>query len=168
MSVNQESESSGHLGEKKTENRRGFHQDIIRFCRSCDVCQRTVKRGSVKNLPLGSMSLISMPFKRVVVDIVGPIAPPSDARDRYILTLVDYSIRYPEAVPRRLLLRPYLMLYSTCTVEWEFLKKYPPIRELSSCLSACRKYLDYSVLRVLQVCLVNLFATVWLRDAMEP
>ena len=106
MSVNHESAFSGHLGAKKTEVRilpnffwSGLRQDVIRFCRSCDVCQRTVKRGSVKKVLLGSMPLIDTPFKRVVVDIVGPIAPPSEAGHRYILTLVDYATRYPEAVP---------------------------------------------------------------------
>ena len=106
MSVNHESAFSGHLGAKKTEVRilpnffwPGLRQDVIRFCRSCDVCQRTVKRGSVKKVPLGSMPLIDTPFKRVAVDIVGPIAPPSEAGHRYILTLVDYATRYPEAVP---------------------------------------------------------------------
>ena len=39
-----------------------------------------------------------MPLKRVAVDIVGPIAPPSEAGHRYILTLVNYSTRCPEAV----------------------------------------------------------------------
>ena len=48
-------------------------------CRSCDVCQRTVKRDSVKKVPQGSMPLIDTPFKRVAVDIVGPIALPSEA-----------------------------------------------------------------------------------------
>ena len=106
MSVNHESAFSGHLGAKKTEVRilpnffwPGLRQDAIRFCRSCDVCQRTVKRGSVRKVPLGSMPLIDTPFKRVAVDIVGPIAPPSEAGHRYILTLVDYATRYPEAVP---------------------------------------------------------------------
>ena len=93
-------------GAKKTEVRilpnffwPGLRQDVIRFCRSCDVCQRTVKRGNVKKVPLGSMPLIHTPFKRVAVDIVGPIAPLSEAEHRYILTLVDYATRYPEAVP---------------------------------------------------------------------
>ena len=106
MSVNHESAFSGHLGAKKTEVRilpnffwPGLRQDVIRFCRSCDVCQRTVKRGSVRKVPLGSMPLIDTPFKRVAVDIVGPIAPPSEAGHRYILTLIDYATRYPEAVP---------------------------------------------------------------------
>ena len=44
------------------------------------------------------MPLIDRPFKRVAVDIVGPIAPPSEAGHRYILTLVDYATRHTEAV----------------------------------------------------------------------
>ena len=86
MSVNHESAFSGHLGVKKTEVRilpnffwPGLRQDVIRFCRSCDVCQRTTKKSVVKKVPLESMPLINRPFKRIAVDIVGPIAPPSEA-----------------------------------------------------------------------------------------
>ena len=106
ISANQESAFSGHLGAKKTEVRilpnffwPGLRKDIIRFCRSCDVCQRTIKKGIVKKVPLGSMPLIDTPFKREAVDIIGPIACPSEAGHQYILTLVDYATRYPEAVP---------------------------------------------------------------------
>ena len=45
------------------------------------------------------MSLIDTPFKRVAVDNVKPISPPSKAGHWLILTLVDYATRYPEAVP---------------------------------------------------------------------
>ena len=48
---------------------------------------------------LGDMPLIDQSFKRVAIDLVGPIAPASDKGHRYILTLVDYATRYPEAVP---------------------------------------------------------------------
>ena len=44
------------------------------------------------------MSLIDTQFKRVAVDIVGPIEPRSDMKSRYILTMIDYATRYPEAV----------------------------------------------------------------------
>ena len=73
----------------------GHHQVLCFF----DVCQRTVKRGSVKKVPLESVPLIILPFKRVVVDIVGLIAPPTETGHQYILTLVDCVTRYPEAVP---------------------------------------------------------------------
>ena len=82
MSVYHKSAFSGHLRSKKTEVRilpnffwPGLRQDAIRFCRFCDVFQRTVKRGSVKKVPLGYMRLIDMLFKSVAVDIVEPIAP---------------------------------------------------------------------------------------------
>ena len=45
------------------------------------------------------MPLVDMPFKRVAVDLIDEIHPPSEAGHRYILTLVDYATRYPEAVP---------------------------------------------------------------------
>ena len=102
--MNHESVISGHLGAKKTEVRilpnfswPGLRQDVIRFCHSCDVCQRTVKKGNVKKAPLASMPLIDTPYISVVVDIIGPIAPPCEAGHRNILTLVDYATRYPEA-----------------------------------------------------------------------
>ena len=44
------------------------------------------------------MPLIDTPFKRVAVDIVGPIEPSSGRQSRYILTMIDYATRYPEAV----------------------------------------------------------------------
>ena len=72
--------------------------DVRRFCLSCDICQRTINKGCVPKVPLGKMPLIDTPFKRVAVDIVGPIHPPSADGHKYILTLVDYSTRYPEAV----------------------------------------------------------------------
>ena len=37
-------------------------------------------------------------FKRVAVDLVGPISPASEKGNRYILTVVDFATRYPEAV----------------------------------------------------------------------
>ena len=34
----------------------------------------------------------------MAVDIVGPVEPRSDKKSRYILTMIDYTTRYPEAV----------------------------------------------------------------------
>ena len=76
----------------------GIQSDIRRFIQSCDVCQRTFPKGRVTRVPLGSMPLIDIPFQRIAVDIVGPIFPATDKGNRYILTVVDYATRYPEAV----------------------------------------------------------------------
>ena len=79
----------GHLEVKKTEDRiqtnffwPGLHENVTSFCRSSDVCQKTVARGSVPRAPLGDMPLIDQPFKRVAIDLVGPIAPASDKGHR--------------------------------------------------------------------------------------
>ena len=94
-----------HLGIKKTLDRAvseffwpGVCGDVARFCKSCDICQRTIQKGRVTKVPLGKLPLIDTPFKRVAVDIVGPIEPRSDKKSRYILTMIDYARRYPEAV----------------------------------------------------------------------
>ena len=76
----------------------GIMSDITRFCRSCDVHQGTVPKGRVSKVPLGTMSLIDVPFRRIAVDLIGPVAPVSENGNRYILTLVDFATRYPEAV----------------------------------------------------------------------
>ena len=95
----------GHMGQKKTFDRiqavffwPGFGQEIARLVRSCDICQRTTDRGRVKPAPLKPMPIISQPFERVAVDIVGPIIPRASDGSKYILTIVDFSTRWPEAV----------------------------------------------------------------------
>ena len=105
MGLAHETLMSGHLGIKKTLDRvvseffwPGVCGDVARFCKSCDICQRTIQKGRVTKVPLGKMPLIDTPFKRVAVDIVGPIEPRSDKKSRYILTMIDYATRYPEAV----------------------------------------------------------------------
>ena len=56
---------SGHQGRKKTKDRiwrefwwPGFGAEVTRFCRSCDVCQRTIDNGRVASVPLGKMPII--------------------------------------------------------------------------------------------------------------
>ncbi|GFO20040.1 gypsy retrotransposon integrase-like protein 1 [Plakobranchus ocellatus] len=108
MSVAHDSFTGAHLGIRRTKDKvlcnfywPGVDGDVTRYCRSCDVCQRTVKKGTVPTVPLENVPLIDTPFKRVAIDLVGPIYPPSEAGHRFILTLVDYATRFAEAVPLR-------------------------------------------------------------------
>ena len=105
MSLAHDTILTGHLGMGKTCDRilaefywPGVTADVARFCRSCEVCQRTVPKGRVSRAPLQKMPTIGTPFDRVAVDLVGPIKPASEAGNRYVLTLVDYATRYPEAI----------------------------------------------------------------------
>ena len=105
MKLAHQSILGGHQGSKKTSDKvlsnffwPGVQSDIQRYCRSCDICQRTIPKGKVTKVPLGHMPLIDKPFQRIAVDIVGPIFPVTDRGNKYILTLVDYATRYPEAI----------------------------------------------------------------------
>jgi len=55
----------------------GIHGDVSRHCKSCDIYLKTVNKGSVPKVPLQKMPLIEMPFKRVAIDLIGPISPQS-------------------------------------------------------------------------------------------
>ena len=101
-----ESNMGGHLGITKTINRiltnfywPGLQADVTRFCHSCDICQRTIPKGKTGKALLEQMPIIDTPFKRIAVDLVGPIHPVSDRKHRYILSIIDYATRYPEAIP---------------------------------------------------------------------
>lgn len=96
---------TGHLGVSRTTKKvlaelywPGVQADIRRFCKSCDICQKTTPKGRITNVPLGQMPIIEVPFRRIAVDLVGPIQPATSKGDRYILTVVDFATRYPEAV----------------------------------------------------------------------
>ena len=45
------------------------------------------------------MQLTNLPFKRVAVDLMGPVTPASDKEEPNVLTLVHYATLYPEAIP---------------------------------------------------------------------
>lgn len=103
-----ESIMGGHLGHKKTLDRiqnsffwPGMVSQVYRWTRSCDVCQRTMDRGRVKPAKINPLPVIDIPFSRVGVDKVGPVTPRASPGARYILTLVDFATRYPEAIALR-------------------------------------------------------------------
>jgi len=106
MTMAHDAVMSGHRGQKKTKDIiwrefwwPGFGPEVTRFCRSCDISQRTITKGRVPSVPLGKMLIIDTPFDRVAVDLVGPIFTPTERGSKHILTMTEYATRYPEAVP---------------------------------------------------------------------
>jgi hypothetical protein len=51
-----------------------------------------------KKTPLEEIPIIYTPSQRIAVDLIGPVSPVSEKGNRYILPVVDYTTRYPEAV----------------------------------------------------------------------
>ena len=94
---------AGHLGKHKTAKRitqrfywPTLYKDVEEFCRCCRRCQKSSK-DKVARTPLISLPIVMEPFRRVAMDIVGPL-PRTTSGKRYILVLCDYATRYPEAV----------------------------------------------------------------------
>ena len=99
---------SAHLGITRTKQRisQNFHwpemgKQIKEFCQKCDVCQRQGNSNNKTKAQLCPLPIISTPFQHIRLDIVGPLPRVTQRGNRFILTIIDYATRYPEAVPLR-------------------------------------------------------------------
>ena len=97
---------AGHLGYDKTLNRimarfywPGIRAEVRRWCASCPECQ-LVNPPAIPRAPLRPLPLVEVPFDRVGMDIIGPLERSAQGY-RFVLVLIDYATRYPEAIPLR-------------------------------------------------------------------
>lgn len=98
-------DKSGHLGIQKTKDRVTQHfywpninHDIKSHCQTCDQCQFMSKTKQSQKLLLRPLPIVDTPFKRVGIDIKGPL-PVTEQGNKHILVVCDYATRYPEAIP---------------------------------------------------------------------
>ena len=98
---------SGHMGNAKTLDRISAHfswpglsSDLRKFCATCPQCQLVARKLKSHRAPLRPVEVVTEPFKKIAIDIVGEL-PRSTSGYKYILTIVDYATRYPEAIPLR-------------------------------------------------------------------
>ena len=99
---------AGHVGIRKTQSRimahfywPRLHRDVAQYCRMCHVCQVVGKaQPAVKPAPLIPVPAFHEPFSKVLVDCVGPL-PRSKSGYQFLLTIMDISTHFPEAVPLR-------------------------------------------------------------------
>ena len=99
---------AGHMGVARTKEKvlQSFYwpsvnADVKLYCRSCVICQKTVAKGRTPRAPLQHIPVVSEPFQKIAIDLVGPIAPATERGNRFILTIVDSATRWPEAIPLR-------------------------------------------------------------------
>ncbi len=71
---------AGHLGQQKTYARISsrFHwptlyTDVLAHCNTCTTCQKTSAVPQRSRVPLQPLPVISEPFRRIAMDIVGPL-----------------------------------------------------------------------------------------------
>ncbi len=103
---------AGHLAQHKTYTRISsrfywptMYTDVQTYCTTCSTCQKTSTVRQRSRAPLHPLPIISTPFRRIAMDIVGPLEK-SSAGHRYILVICDYATRYPEAFPLRTITTP--------------------------------------------------------------
>uniref|UniRef100_A0A8C5PVW7 Gypsy retrotransposon integrase-like protein 1 n=1 Tax=Leptobrachium leishanense TaxID=445787 RepID=A0A8C5PVW7_9ANUR len=96
----------GHLGIEKTKERisqrffwPGLHADVKEYCESCPECQYSAPSPHFRS-PLVPLPIIEVPFKRIGMDLVGPVVKTARGH-QCILVILDYATRYPEAIPLR-------------------------------------------------------------------
>lgn len=77
----------------------GVFTTVQQYCRSCQPCQRVGKARDKGKVALRPLSIIGESFQKVAMDIVGPLSKMTRLGKKYILMVVDFTTRYPEAVP---------------------------------------------------------------------
>ncbi|XP_071057618.1 uncharacterized protein [Onthophagus taurus] len=95
----------GHLGCKKTVARikqnywwRQLNKDVKNKIKYCNVCMRVGKSTDKVKAPMCRVPIITEPYKKVNVDIVGPLTK-TEKGNRYILTLMCCATKFPDAIP---------------------------------------------------------------------
>ena len=121
---------AGHLGKKKTADRilarfywPGVYREVEEHRQTCSPCQKSSTR-RVKKAPLVPLPIMNEPFRRIAMDIVGPL-PRSNSGKRYILVICDYATRIQRpshcgaSTPT-----PLLESYCRFSPGWAFQKRF--------------------------------------------
>lgn len=104
MKLTNDIPAAGHLGQEKTLARilsrflcPGVHHEVKNYCSLWSEGQFASPPG-VSKAPLVLLPVVGVHFKRVALDLVGPLLK-NNVGFRYILVLMDYATCFPEAVP---------------------------------------------------------------------
>ena len=71
-------------------------RDWVRTCERCQACDKTTP----KQCPIIQRQITTQPFADVAIDLVGPF-PTASGGYKHLLTCIDTSSRWPEAIPIR-------------------------------------------------------------------
>ena len=92
----------GHMGTRKTMGKLrerffwvGQRFDVKRWCQSCAICQARKGPPRQSRSPMQQYN-VGYPGERVAIDVMGPL-PETRSGNRYLLVLMDYFTKWPEA-----------------------------------------------------------------------
>jgi transposase InsO family protein len=74
----------------------GMRAEVKLWCHTCITCRR--KKGHRRQHAPLQLHSVGVPWERVGVDLAGPFTR-TDRGNRYLLVVVDYFTRWPEAIP---------------------------------------------------------------------
>ena len=97
-----------HMGVRRTKERIAMTftwptliNDVIKFCRECEVCQKRARVTFRDRVPIeGGVVSMEPVFSHFYVDCLGPIFPYKTAYN-YAIVFLDKTSRFPHAVPLR-------------------------------------------------------------------
>lgn len=99
-----DSPTGGHQGASRTYKRmkqkyswKNMKEDIQKYIKKCDSCQRNKITTKPIKMPLVITSTSSQPFEKIYLDIVGPLTC-SQSGNKYILTAQDDLTKYSIAM----------------------------------------------------------------------
>ena len=114
LSVAHDNPFSGHMGTRRTFYRLtqsfywpGVSSDVTKYCQSCAVCLKTKPKGKTPKAPLQISPVFDRPFFKCAIDLIGPL-PTSAAKNRYVLTFIDYTTRWVEAAALKDTTTPFI------------------------------------------------------------
>jgi len=98
----------GHMGVRRTKERIALSfmwpnliNDVIDYCRSCEICQRRAKVTCYDRVPIQSGVVSTEPvFSHLYVDCFGPLCS-YPIQYNYAIVFLDQVSRYPHCVPLR-------------------------------------------------------------------
>ena len=107
-SIAHESLMSGHVGINKTYHKiinhfywPGLKSDVSKYCKTCHTCQMVGKLNqTIPKAQLQPIPAFDVPFSMILIDCVGPL-PRTKSGNKYLLTIMCTSTRFPEAIPLR-------------------------------------------------------------------
>ena len=97
---------AGHFGRERTLQAirermdwPGIAKNVKELSASCPTCQKP-KPAITTKAPFHTLPIQKEPFARMAMDVFGPL-PPTKAGNKYILVVMDYHTKWPEAFALR-------------------------------------------------------------------